>query len=113
VKGDVGPKGATGATGPKGRDAIIAASHGQNGYIKFYSGTIIQWTFWSQPHDADTTINFPIAFPNACRSIVVTRHNSQSQKPQHAKILSKSQWAIMRPDEIDGTSYGYMMCIGY
>jgi hypothetical protein len=91
----------------------MAAYHGGGGYVRLPTGTIVQWQYWSQPSDSDLTINFPIAFPNICRSVVITRANSHSHNAQHASIVSRSQWKVLRNDDIDGTSTGYMMCIGY
>lgn len=41
-----------------------------NGYQKLPNGAIIQWGY-----NAPSTVTFPVAFPNACRSVVATQDN--------------------------------------
>ena len=47
-------------------------SHATNGYVKLPNGTIFQWGQGTPPSVAhqDWSVSFPIAFPNACLSVV-------------------------------------------
>jgi len=49
---------------------VKAQSFGQNGYVVFVNGLIIQWGIGSVYNGGATYNNFPIAFPNACLQIV-------------------------------------------
>ena len=91
----------------------MAANHGGSGYVRLPTGTIIQWAQYYDPNDDDDTFNFPIAFPNACLSIVVSMYDSHIHYPVHVAVVSKSQWKAQRPDEIDGGRHCRMMCVGY
>jgi tail fiber protein gp53 len=48
---------------------VAAHSQSTNGYVKLMDGTILQW---GNNSGADSAITFPVAFPNACRSVQVT-----------------------------------------
>lgn len=45
-------------------NGIVAQSLGQNGYVKFANGLILQWRF-KMPRQSSRTVSFPIANPNA------------------------------------------------
>lgn len=47
---------------------IVDKSFGQNGYIKYSNGLIIQWGWFqeSEGSSEDAAFSFPITFPNEC-----------------------------------------------
>ena len=49
-----------------------AKSLASNGYQKFASGLVMQWGSATCGRDADTTINWPVTFPNACLQATAT-----------------------------------------
>lgn len=53
----------------------FAQSKGANGYYKTPGGMIVNYGITTTSGSADVTVTFPLAFPNACRSIVTTYVN--------------------------------------
>ena len=56
-------------------DQITASSNAAIGYIKFDTGLIIQWGSVASTA-AIKTVTFPLAFPNACRQVIVSAVSS-------------------------------------
>lgn len=70
------------AINPRGVANMFESLLSPNGWLKFPDGTIVQWVTGTSTTvgDADFTINFPIAFPNACLHIMVsTKGGAASQ----------------------------------
>lgn len=78
----------------------IDKSTATNGYMKLGSGLILQWgtmtngSTWS----AVATVNFPIAFPNACLTVVCTLKAEASKTPN-------GDWTIVVNDDITNTAF--------
>ncbi|WP_213586210.1 hypothetical protein [Paenibacillus sp. J2TS4] len=53
-------------------NANNAASKAMHGYQRLASGVILQWVVSTPPTPGRNKVNFPIAFPNSVRSVVVT-----------------------------------------
>ncbi|GLV28203.1 hypothetical protein TomTYG75_07260 [Sphingobium sp. TomTYG75] len=76
-----GGTGATTAASAFANIAVAASSLSANGYIKLQNGLIIQWgkgaiqSNTDNPADAQT-ITFPIAFPTAVFSVVLSTESS-------------------------------------
>lgn len=52
---------------------IVAQNLATNGYIKFANGFILQWgTYSVSATTTDLSVTFPIAFPTACNSVVIS-----------------------------------------
>lgn len=68
----------------------ISKSMATNGYIKLGSGLILQWGTYTTTSSWDSlyTVNFPIAFPHACLSIVCTLTANASKTPD-------ANWSIV------------------
>ena len=65
---------------------IGETSHATNGYHKFPDGTIMQWGIGSTTSGWNTKTTFPITFPNAVFSIVITPrkpNGTSSDKTYH------------------------------
>ncbi|MCW8336150.1 gp53-like domain-containing protein, partial [Vibrio paucivorans] len=77
---------------------------GSRGYSFMTNGVIIQWG-----NDSKGTKSFPITFPNACRSIVVTDNDDGAPDVCAASPISKSQFTI----ESDDSGIMYWLAIGY
>lgn len=97
-------------------NGVVASSHSANGYVKLGSGLIIQWGT-DRPYDfveAPTalTINFPIAFPNAC--FLVNGHTQTSYNNPgnmiYTAISSWTQTSFVRPRYIGRMAW---IAIGY
>jgi len=70
------------AINPRGVVNMFESLLSSNGWLKFPDGTIVQWVTGTSTTvgDADFTINFPMAFPNACLHIMVsTKGGAASQ----------------------------------
>lgn len=88
-----------------------ARSTASSGYTKLPDGIIIQWG--SGSIDAGT-INFPIAFPSACRSVVATTNANGARMPAVDDITASS--FSLRMFNLSGTtsSAGYnYIAVGY
>jgi hypothetical protein len=77
------------------------ASAAVNGYQRLPSGVIFQWgQAIAMPNDgndavgtgADTYITFPIAFPNACASVVTTHHGAQANLASIIRNISTTRF---------------------
>lgn len=66
-----------------------------NGYQKLPGGLIIQWGY-STAGQTETVVTFPVAFPTACRSIVLGNYglSSTSTEPIACRIISTTQFGI-------------------
>ncbi len=92
--------------------STLTKNTGTNGYQKLAGGTIIQWGASSVGQDSSTTFNFPIAFPTACRNIVLNANNANTvdRYDLAGQIVSASQgrgWATG-----GGTGF-YWIAMGY
>lgn len=70
-------------------DVAMPASLVTNGYQKLPSGLIIQWgtVTLGAGQTSGQTINFPIAFPNACLSLSVTEGTVSTQIPGSVSLV--------------------------
>jgi hypothetical protein len=59
----------------KSLDSEDVIGFGDNGYIKFSNGLIMQWGKVTASN-ATETVTFPIAFPTACLNVVCTDYQS-------------------------------------
>ena len=50
---------------------IVASSYGQNGYVRYADGYMVQWGRATVPATGGT-VSFPTGFPNATRSVVAS-----------------------------------------
>lgn len=55
---------------------LFVGTKGANGYQKLPNGLIIQWGFGQTDVTGKAKANFPVAFPNACLSVVATHKGS-------------------------------------
>jgi microcystin-dependent protein len=79
---------------PKKLRKGFAISLTANGYITFPSwlgGLIVQWG--TGLYVADTPVTFPIAFPNACLSLVACGTNYDAPKPAYQKVVPVSAYS--------------------
>ncbi|WP_197419263.1 gp53-like domain-containing protein [Burkholderia sp. BDU5] len=67
---------ATGGTGTIQWSASFGSSIALNGYQKLPSGWIIQWGAFTSSASGDTSVAWPIAFPNTCLSVLSTPNNN-------------------------------------
>ena len=57
--------------------ALFEASKTANGYSYLPNGLIVQWGITASiAANTNTTVNFPITFPNACLRVVPTAENN-------------------------------------
>lgn len=78
-----------------------------NGYQKFSNGLIIQWGSSIDPN----YVTFPIAFPNACLNVQLTRHYDDSVvRSNSVSYVSKTQFRALYGY---GGDTGYWFAIGY
>jgi len=62
---------------------------GGNGYQKFAGGMIIQWG-----NNTASTVTFPIAFPNACRSVMATGSSSGSGRTIRVSAFTTTNFSL-------------------
>ncbi|TXN43582.1 hypothetical protein [Methylobacterium sp. WL7] len=73
---------------------------GSTGYRVWSDGAVEQWGFAST--SGDTTVGFPIQFPNACRSVVVTPVSGATASAFVAMIDAIAPTSfVVRPRQID------------
>jgi hypothetical protein len=79
-----------------GGASIVAQSLGQNGYVKYSNGLIVQWgTVWSLSANTPATVTFPIEFTTAGLAITVSGMDSTQTKPVTGNIKSKTTAEII------------------
>lgn len=89
-----------------------AAFTGTSGHQILPSGLILQWgTTGSLPNDTPTTINFPIAFPNACFSVTGSDTFAGSKSATWSFYGWNANNFTARCDE--NTATGQWFAIGY
>ncbi len=91
-----------------------------NGYQKLASGVIIQWGISaSLSADSNTTLNFPITFPNTVLNAQATMISSAtSNDDTFARVIShtttqislRAEWTALSSS---GTRYIYYVAIGH
>lgn len=87
-----------------------ANSIGTSGYQKFASGLILQWGASSTSAGGSGTINFPLAFPNAAYSCVMTDSIANSPAPNLTALSTTSfSWAR---GNTGSTSTMYWIAVG-
>jgi hypothetical protein len=59
-----------------GGSAIVAKSLGENGYIKYASGLILQWGVTITNGTSPMQVSLPVGFPNGASIIMVSEANS-------------------------------------
>lgn len=93
------------------KGVIVASNLGGNGYVKFSNGLIIQYGKTSISQDT-TSINFPIAFPSSCLTVV---SGGTSTIVRDVKTLSTTKFTIeLNSDffKINGTLPFFWIAIG-
>lgn len=78
----------------------ISKSLDTNGYIKLGGRFILQWGTFTTPSGWDIfyRVNFPIAFPNACLSIVCTLTAEENKTPD-------ANWSIVTNNGFTNTNF--------
>jgi len=89
----------------RGLDTVsfgISSSFGKNSYVQFSNGLIIQFgqVYYTQ------NITFPIPFPNACLSIVLTSYSGATYVSNVSKTGATVKWS-------DNNKGGYYVALGY
>lgn len=94
-----------------------AHSFTANGYQKLSNGLIIQWGAIASGGSSDSSLTFPIAFPNSCIYAVcnprqggLITHNAVSYT---ATTLNYSRRTISGASVVSDTSNGHYFAIGY
>ncbi len=77
-----------------------------NGYQKFPNGLILQWGY----APASSTVTFPVAFPNACKSITLGGFNMASGVP---RVTSFNNSSFAYSSASTGGVNSYWMATGY
>ena len=93
------------------KGVIVASNLGENGYVKFSNGLIIQYGKTSISQDT-TSIKFPIAFPSSCFTVV---SGGNSTIVRDVKTLSTTKFTIeLNSDffKINGTLPFFWIAIG-
>lgn len=91
---------------------------GANGYVKMPNGIIIQWGAISITPVANTVttgkVTFPIAYPNSCRSVVVTPHTSRADIVRATFDELSTSGFVMQVYRTNTTAFGTKwIAIGY
>lgn len=90
----------------------FANSLGDQGFQKFYNGTIIQWGY-STVSTSGTTLSFPTAFPNAVKGILAVSCNASgvpsSAVPVATGRISNAQFSL----RATASCGAYWFAIGY
>ncbi len=81
------------------------------GWQKLPSGLIIQWGSYTTTGKGSKEITFPIAFPLACISLSVTRHQPGTNGAINASSLTAYSFAVQ--DYAAGDEVFSMMALGY
>lgn len=72
--------------------SLFGALKATSGYQKLPSGIIIQWGTTPVLQSTGVTVNFPIAFPNSCRVVTLTRNGGDSQAVSMSTSLSPASF---------------------
>lgn len=115
--GPQGPKGDTGDVGPQGPAGTpftmeAGALGGDSGWTRFPNGLILQWGRNYVTRLANTTIYYPIAFPNACFGVMNTliTYGSNVGADNNDVVMSVTAANfVMRTDNNNG---GYWFAYG-
>lgn len=91
--------------------AIVASYYGLGGYVKFGNGFMIQWDYLGNLGSGTYTYNFPITWPNACMSIMVTPTYSASVTAG-ANAISNAQYQIINNGALEVRSWR-MLAVGF
>jgi len=91
----------------------FVASIGTNGYQKLPTGLILQWGY-----SQNGTVTFPLAFPNACCSVVGTANLANSVDTDAVDIgtVSKTSFSLgvtKYPNTASPSGYAWWIAIGY
>lgn len=73
--------GVSAAVTPKNVADMFSGSFSENGSLTLPSGHILKWgvvNYSSNPGEVQVSVNFPVAFPNACLNITATRKMESS-----------------------------------
>lgn len=98
---------------------IGEVSHATNGYHKFPGGTIVQWGTGSTTSNWNTKTSFPVAFPSAVSSIVITpkRPNGTSSSDPYAETVGVKAYDLAGfyggLVSTTGTNNFFWLAIGY
>jgi hypothetical protein len=100
-----------------GGASIVAQSLGENGYVKYSNGLIVQWGFYSITANTESrTVPFPISFPSVCRAVMLTdmKLNSNSRLG-HMFVTNPTISSFVANTQTSGTTgqYYYWVAIGY
>lgn len=96
-----------------GANQIPDMSYFTNGNQYFYlpGGTLVQYSYAEITGPGPWTLAFPIAFPNACRIIVMTDAGAGAFSPG-AQVLSKTQFNAYSKAPTGQKVGFYFVCIG-
>lgn len=87
------------------------STSGGGAYFYQPNGTLVQYSYAEITGPGPWTLSFPVAFPNECRSIVMTDAGAGAFSPG-AQILSKTQFnAYSKAPEGQKVGF-YFICIG-
>ncbi len=92
---------------------IVAQSLGQNGYVKFANGLILQWGLTSAT--SSSTTSFPIAFSTSPYSVVLGQSglNSNDEKyTSRVKSVNKSSFSWHWGNRYESGGFLYFVAIG-
>ena len=96
----------------------IAGDVGQNGYVKFSNGLIIQWGLLYSTSVSTVTLTFPIAFPTACLwgtvSAKFDKNDAGGSFSVHVSGLEKTHMTSTTTKHSGSVPAGrFWMAIGY
>ena len=80
------------------------------GYKKFADGLMIQW--WGTINVSSSSTSFPIAFPNACFSVISTSHVANYNYPVSVPDVTRFGCTINNAT-YSGGQFVYLLAIGY
>ena len=107
-----GGTGASTAAAAFANIAVSASSLAANGYIKFANNLTVQWGT-----SARGAVSFPVAFPTAATSVVITPRTGPSDSDEadegpYVSALSTSSFTISADGDNASNSY-YWLAVGY
>ncbi len=82
-----------------------------NGYQRLPNGAILQWGY-----NAPSTVTFPIAFPNACRSVVATGDNGAGGSGLTVRCVSLTKTNFVLGSDVCCSNIArnrYWIAVGY
>lgn len=89
---------------------ILKEAHGYVMFPTWLGGLVIQWGYQTLPPNATTNFPFPMAFPNACVSIVAS-FGTPAQGTVNGDIVSPSQYRLQ--NLYTGAQTARWIAIGY